>query len=228
MEAKAVGAAQGGERQRRKRRDAGQARIQERDVELLGWIADQYAIRFDQLKQLGDLKDTSAEWVLRRWKQFDWVLAERLAPNEAPWIWLTEAGTSIANRDYPLWTPRTGGLTQILAINAVRLQLERAHPNGRWTSERAQRHILDATGGPASRERVPDSVWQTTLDGPRIAVEVLLADMGAARLAALVEELLSRYAEVLIYGADTIWVAVTRLTRLRHWDRVTVDLLPAS
>lgn len=207
------------DKQRRPRRDAGQLRPQERDTRLLRWVAEQYAIRQDQIGRLADTTEHGSEWIWRRWRKADWVHSERLIPTETNWVWLDKAGSELIDFPAPLWTPRPAGLRQIYLLNNIRLQLEIDNPEGVWTSERMLR-LAD----PNSRG-LPDGVWQARAGGPTNAHKLMLIDQGAVRIGEQIESLLQRYNAVTVHAYDAIWVAVMRISRLRHWDRVDVELL---
>ena len=185
---------------RKRRRDAGKLRLNQRDIFALTWIAQQYAIRLDHLQQLlgrfpgygakypNLVSESAARDVVDRWEQLGYVLAEVLLPKEPFWIWLTRKGLHKVEAPYVYRNQEEsnlGALSHLYAINTIRLDLEANHLVVYWTSERELLRGLIRSKGQASLHR-PDGVVMFS-DGQIIAIE---AELSMKKLWELKENLL--------------------------------------
>ncbi|OJF13088.1 hypothetical protein [Couchioplanes caeruleus] len=206
---------------RRPRSDAGQVRLTERDVAVFRWLADMKAIYEDDLAALA-AQVPGTPWtaagrrpslrrlqgMVGRWQRAGYADARRLVNGVPRIVRLTRAGAGLVGVDSFRETATVTAFHQC-EVSRLRLVLEgRRSPSlGRltaWESERAFRSDLDALGlarrGQAGREavHVPDGV-ATYERGTRVAVEVERSAKSPARLARIVEELLTNY-EVTLYA----------------------------
>jgi hypothetical protein len=178
----------GGER--RRRWDAGQVIVTDRDLTALRFVGEQYGVRDDALRVLltrlspaaGRLSPgqvlsprTARVWV-ERMERSGWLIRRRLLGHV--WTTPTAAGLELAGLDYERWAfggaHRDGaegwGLAHVHAVAVVRLFLQGHPADGCWLSERAIRRKWEGTG---ARVRRADGALR--LDDGRLAgVEVEL------------------------------------------------------
>lgn len=188
------------ERQRKTRRDKGSRQLTARDLWVLRWIADMYAIRFDQLRHLlsrepgqrngrapgpDGLTAGAVDQVIRRWQEEPpLVTYERIFTNAPGWLWLTPAAERLLDVPYARHHLRASRLTHRYYVNQVRLDYERRHPGDSWTSERAILAQQPRREPGEAIPHVPDGVI-TREDGRAIAVEVELSPKSDAELDAV-------------------------------------------
>ena len=143
----------GVERQKRQqRRDRGVMQCTPRDLSILTWIGEQYAVRFDHLQRLlarhpgnllripGVLGAATTSDLVARWRRAGLVETDRLAAYTPRWVWLSKAGLTCMNLPYLPHQPRLAALSHLHAVNAVRMRIERHYgPDACWQSERSLR-----------------------------------------------------------------------------------------
>ena len=179
-----------------------------RDVSALKWIAEQFAVRVDQLPKIlsegaAEVSRRTCRGVLERWTSADFVTRQKVFAGDPAWVWLTRHGSNACGGSFKLWVPKFGNLTHVFWVNEVRLRTALKHPDVLWVSERSIRkeqarglHVPDA-------ELVPP-------DGGRVAVEVELTQKSAARTLAIVRELASRYSTIWFFTTDRVERTVSR------------------
>jgi hypothetical protein len=206
---------------RRKRADAGQVRLTERDVAVFRWLSDMKALYEDDLAALiARLPGTAwsvaghrpspprVRGLIARWQRAGYADARKLINGAPRIVRLTRTGAALVGLDSFRETAAVTALHQC-EVSRLRLVLEgRPSPSlgrlSRWESERTFRSDLDALGlarrGQAGQEsvHVPDGV-ATYERGTRVAIEVERHAKAPARLARIVEELLTNY-EVTLYA----------------------------
>ena len=131
-----------------------------RDVEVLAWVAEQYAVRADTLAlllgrrspeiprtvhrwpyapgewaELPALSEATVRYHLRRWHRAGWVRPQRALGRT--WIVPTRPGLELAGSGYRPWTLVPSQLNHLHAVAVVRLAIETANPEAEWVSERA-------------------------------------------------------------------------------------------
>ncbi len=141
---------------RRRRRDQGTYRVSERDVELLGLIAEQYAVTLDQLGRLIARSYHTARGLRDRWCNAGWTHSAKLAVNLPPFVWLTRQGSRLLGSPYRTWDPNPGLATHIEAVTNVRVLLERELRFGQWECERSLAQTRPSRSD--SRPHLPDAV----------------------------------------------------------------------
>src|SRR5207244_6874750 len=122
---------------RRARRDRGSFQISERDQELLGLVAEQYAVTLDQLARLIGRTHRTARGLRDRWCNAGWTRSAKLAVHLPPFVWLTSRGSRVAQSPYRTWEPNQGLAAHIEAVTNVRVLLECELRLGSWECERA-------------------------------------------------------------------------------------------
>ena len=179
-----------------------------RDVSAMRWIAEQFAVRVDQLP--GVLAEGSPEvsrrtcrGVLERWSSADFVTRQKVFAGEPAWVWLTRHGSNACGGSFKLWVPKFGNLNHVYWVNEIRLQTALRHPDVVWVCERSIRK--DQARG----LHVPDAELVSP-DGGRVAVEVELTQKSAARASAIARELASRYSTIWFFTTERIERTVSR------------------
>src|SRR6266568_4315073 len=122
---------------RRARRDRGSFQVSERDRELLGLIAEQYAVTLDQLAHLIGRTHRTARGLRDRWCNAGWTQSAKLAVTLPPFVWLTSRGSRLIDSPFRTWDANPGLAIHIEAVTNVRLLLERELRLGAWECERA-------------------------------------------------------------------------------------------
>jgi hypothetical protein len=122
-----------------------------RDVAVLAWVAEQYAVRADTLglllgrlspetpqtihrwpyapgqwAELPALSEATVRYHLRRWLRAGWVRPQRALGRT--WIVPTRAGLDLADSGYRPWTLVPSQLQHLHAVAVVRLAIECANP----------------------------------------------------------------------------------------------------
>lgn len=179
------------------RSDAGRVRCSARDVEVLRFVGEQYAVTLPQLARLMGCSLHAARWLRSRWERAGWARGRAMLVGEPVFVWLTRRGHGIAGIDYSVWRPNPGMLAHIAAVTDVRLALAARHPHAEWVSER---ELLRELGGDLARRRLhrPDAI--VVLDGQEVAVEVELTLKRRARMERIMRELVARYRSVCYFA----------------------------
>lgn len=197
--------------QRKRRSDYGVVRATERDVFLLTWIGEQFALPLDQLLALmnrwkqdeepdwgpGSLSDETVKWLLKRWDRAGWVEHRKLLAGRPQWVWLSKAGLADMELEYPYMVPSVGRLNHLYLVNAVRLYIERQRPGQvQWTSERRVNVERKAEG----KHHLVDGelFYQEKL----IAIEVEHTQKSRRRMNSIVQELKRDYEAVWYFVSD--------------------------
>lgn len=76
--------------------DATGVRCSHRDLKLLRFIGEQYAVTLPQLARLMDRSYHAARWLRSRWERAGWVKGRALLVGEPVFIWLTRRGLGVA------------------------------------------------------------------------------------------------------------------------------------
>ena len=196
--------------------------LTERDLEVLAWIADQYAVRTDVIRWLlgsgTPLSDSRARAVVARWQRAGVAESRRFFAGAPHVVWLTRAGTALVRPGWRTQPPTLSMLAHHHAVSQVRLAIERRGHGTDWVCERVlykQRATPDA--------HVPDGMFRSSR-GPVTAVEVELTLKAADRLRDIVRDLtLDHEAVLYVVGDATIGRAVAKAAdAIGETDRVHV------
>jgi hypothetical protein len=210
-----------GEGGRRARRDRGSFQVSERDQELLGLIAEQYAVTLDQLARLIGRTHRTARGLRDRWCNAGWTHSAKLAVNLPPFVWLTSRGSRVAQSAFRTWNPNQGLAAHIEAVTNVRLLLERELRLGTWECERALAQSFHSRS--ETRAHLPDAV----LVGPqRIAIEVELTLKSRVRLDAIIRDLGESHDHVWYFAAPRLVPTLEEIASLARWQNVAVHQYP--
>ena len=121
---------------RKKRKDAGQPRWEERDYYSLAWIGRQGIIRFDQLQRLLGresralddynqvLSPSATRNAVNRWEAMKLINSAYLFPGEPKYYWLSSKCFDLVELDLPHYRPERGRVPYLFACNQVRLYVE--------------------------------------------------------------------------------------------------------
>lgn len=228
----------------KERRDKGKKLIKRRDRVVLSWIAEQYAARLDQVQALlsrmpgkggrpispAGLTLSAVLQVVGRWVTLGLVEYRRIYEGEPGWIHLTSHGLRALQLPYAMLTPAESTLPHLYHINRVRLDMERRHPDFRWTSERTLRAAQPRREEGSVLPHLPDAQVRT----PKlVGVEVERSPKSDRELDAILTELLITGSpapgsgDPLLY--TTVWYFVRRETRSsveQARDRLPPDCQP--
>jgi hypothetical protein len=173
------------------RADAGFMRATERDLALLRWTAEQYAVSLPQLARLMGRSEHAARWLRDRWRRAGWAEGRTVLVGRPVFAWVTREGLRQAGVQLKVWEPSPGLLAHIEAVNEVRLLVAERRPDAEWVSERmlSGEPMQEASSVRAHR---PDAVVRVD-DGRRVAVEVELTLKSRARMERIVGRLLTDY-----------------------------------
>ena len=178
-----------------------------RDLEVLGWIGEQYGVRRDHLALLlgraateptkapGRLGETTMQKLIERWKRQDLIETATLEHGQPSWVWLTRKGLEHLDLDYRYWEPKLQSLPHLYAINQVRLWVAERQPEAIWRSERQLNSERPFTQRQTQVEHRPDA--ELVRGEQTLAIEVELSAKTPQRLPAILYGLARRY--------DGIW-----------------------
>ena len=191
---------------------ASPARLAERDIAGLLFVAEMYGVQLDQVAAVLGTGESRARAVTASWRRAGYAQSARLGPG-GPWLWLTRAGLAACGLPFPATTPALSRLAHLRAVTSVRLALEAASgyraAGAFWRSERRLRARMGGRVG--LREHIPDGEvhWpdgtQAGWAGECWAVEAELTRKTVARTVAIMREILTRTGD---YGCPAAQVRV--------------------
>jgi hypothetical protein len=195
--------------------------VSERDLELLGLIAEQYAVTLDQLARLIGRRYRTARGLRDRWGNAGWAHSAKLAVHLPPFVWLTRQGSKLIDSPYRTWDPNPGLATHIEAVTDMRVLLERELRLGAWECERSLAQTWPSRS--ATRPHLPDALL---VRDQRIAIEVELTLKSRARLATIIEQLSWDYDSVWYFAPERLRPALFELAATAPHDNVTIHRYP--
>lgn len=204
-------------------RAAGHARhevLRRRDLETLGWLAEQYGAQANQLEVLMGCGPRTVQRTVARLRAAGLVRAERMIVGEPAWVTPTSAGMAACGSGFGIWHPRIGLLTHVAAVNDVRLHIQGRAPETEWIPERLLARERRAG------EHLPDGVAIT--EGRRVAIEVELTVKSRERVSAILDELAGRFDTVLYFCASGPQRQLTELADSGRWPTLGVRELSVS
>jgi DNA-binding transcriptional ArsR family regulator len=193
--------------------------LRRRDLELVGWLGEQYGARTDQLETLLDCGPRTVQRILSRLRDAGLVTTRRLLVGEPAWVIPTSTGLRAAGHGFGVWQPRLGLLAHVAAVNEVRLHVQARSPESEWVSERVLARERQAG------EHLPDGV--VLVEGQRVAIEVELTVKSQRRLTAILDELTRRFDPVLYFCAAGPHRQLTAFAGSGRWPTLGVRQLPA-
>lgn len=199
------------EKQERLRRaDYGRVRASERDLELLEFVGEQYAVTLPQLARLIDREIDTARSLRDRWKRAGWISSGQLSVQAPSFVWLTARGAT--NSPFRIWEPHPILALHIEAVTNVRIALEHKLPFGKWECERAVAQRLTKSHGRFHRGHLPDAILHLPSE-ERIAIEVELTLKNRTRLNEIIQETSLRYDSVWYYAKPKPFAALEKLVQ---------------
>lgn len=193
---------------RKERSDKGSIKITERDLSVLRFIGEQYAVRQDQLARLlkrraqGALSDSATRAVVARWEKAGLTDSRKVITDEPKFIWLTRRGLDEVGLAFKPWAPTAASLVHIFWTNQVRIHTEDRHPAALWRSERELRkgRMMQSISTTQAHEvdaeiHLPEGV---------VAVEVELTAKSVQRRRSIMSEVAGRYATVWYFAPRNV------------------------
>jgi hypothetical protein len=199
-------------------RRGGHETLRRRDLEVVGWLGEQYAARTDQLEVLLDCGPRTVQRVLARLRDAGLISTRRLLVEEPAWVIPTTAGLRAAGHSFGVWHPRVGLLAHVAAVNDVRLHVQARSPESEWISERVLARERRAG------EHLPDGL--VLVDGQRVVIEVELTVKSQRRLTGILDELAGRFDTVLYFCAPGPHRQLTTLADSGRWPALGIRELP--
>jgi hypothetical protein len=199
-------------------RRGGHQLLRRRDIEVLGWLAEQYAGRIDHLEVLLDACPRTVQRTLARLRAAGLIQTQRVLVGEPAWVLPTAAGMSACNSGFGAWRPRIGLLNHVATVNDVRLHIQGRAPTTEWIPERVL--ARDRLAG----EHLADGVAIT--DGRKVAIEAELTLKSRRRINAILDDLTVRYDAVLYFCAPSTHRQLTELAASGRWPTLGVRELP--
>lgn len=196
--------------------------VTERDLEVLGWIADQYAVRTDVIRWLlgngRPLSDSRTRAIVARWQRAGLADSRRFFAGAPHVVWPTRAGTALVRPGWRTRPPNLALLAHHHAVSQVRLAIERRGQGTDWVCERVlYRHRTTPDA------HVADGTFRSSR-GAVTAVEVELTLKTAERLRDILRDLTIDHEAVLyVVGDAAIGRAVDTAARsVGEGERVRV------
>lgn len=194
---------------RKKRSDAGSIQVTPRDIFLLTWIGEEFAISMEHLHLLISVYKGTAvsysdvKWLVSRWQRAGWVERRKKLTNMSSWVWLTKEGLVQMQLPYGYVDPAVGAMEHIWNTNVIRL----------WATTRAK-PIVWTCGRQANAERKLQGKRhqvdaEVLFEGDRIAVEVEISRKSKPRLIKILSELRDDYDATWYFVADNCYDFVT-------------------
>jgi hypothetical protein len=191
---------------RKRRSDAGLIRATQRDLTILAWIGDMYALRIDHLQVLAareseqtdnsQLTLRAVQYLVDRWRRAGWVETRKLLVGEPGWVWLTSEGARMADVAFPARMPSVARLAHIHAVNQVRMYVEEAASGAEWESDRR----INADRKELGKRHLVDGLVH--LSGDTAAIEVEITAKNKRRLRSILMELTQDYESVWYFVAS--------------------------
>lgn len=199
-------------------RCGGHELLRRRDIEVLGWLAEQYAGRLDHLEVLLDAGPRTVQRTLARLRAAGLIRTQRVLVGEPAWALPTAAGMTACNSGFGAWRPRIGLLNHVAAVNDVRLHIQGRAPATEWIPERvlAREHLAG--------EHLPDGVAIT--ENRKVAIEVELTLKSRRRITAILDDHNVRFDAVLYFCATSTHRQLTELAASGRWPTLGVRELP--
>ncbi len=171
---------------RKTRHDKGSIKATDRDIRILTWIAEQYAVRLDHVIDLlgmypgpgvseEGMSDSAGRQVVNRWRRAGWVGYQQMLAGEPPWLWLTREGLAAYGlTQYRAAPPAISRLRHLMAVNQVRFVLHYQDDEevDEWISERMIHAGLFDLPSSEETRHIPDGILKR--DNDLYAVEVEL------------------------------------------------------
>ena len=200
--------------------------LTERDLIVLKWIGEQYAVGLDQVARLlgaragagaatpGKLSESATRVWLQRMVAVGAVEQDKPFRAMPVFTWLTTSGLHLVNLDFKATRPKPSTLNHLYWCSQARLYLAARRPGDVWRSERYLRRDhaqAQAQAGKERRHKIPDlpDAHLITQRGP-IAIEVELTDKQQIRADRLVSMRATEYYTVWYFCSPATEPIITR------------------
>jgi hypothetical protein len=193
--------------------------VSRRDLDALGWVCEQYAVRGDQLTARLGCNSRSVRRVVAKLREARLVEVRRVLVGEPAWVIPTVEGLRACGLSFGLWRPRLGALAHVAAVTDVRLHIQASAPEAQWISER----VL-AREKQSPQEHLADGV--VVFEERRIAIEVEWTVKSKRRTRAIIEELTGRYDAALYFCAPGPQRLIRELAAGGEWPSLGIRELP--
>ena len=193
---------------RKERSDKGSIKITERDLAILRFVGEQYAVRADQLARLlkrpapGTLSESATRAVIARWEKAGLTQSKKVVADEPRFVWLTRKGLDEVGLAFKPWSPTAASLAHIFWTNQVRMHTEERHPDSSWRSERELRKGRVMQSISTTERHEVDA--EIVLAQGTVAVEVELSAKSVERRRSIMSEVAGRYATVWYFAAPQV------------------------
>jgi hypothetical protein len=212
---------------RKERSDKGSIKITERDLSVLRFIGEQYAVRADQLARLlkrpvdGALSESGTRAVVTRWEKAGLSASKKVTADEPKFIWLTRKGLDEVGLAFKPWTPTAVSLAHIFWTNQVRMHTEARHPGCGWRPERELRKGRKMQSISTTENHEVDG--EVHLPQGTVAIEVELTPKSVERRRTIMAEVASRYATVWYFAPGNVAALLEETSRnVAGGDRVRI------
>jgi hypothetical protein len=218
---------------RKRRSDYGSVVLTSRDLALLKWIGEQYAIRFDHLQVLATrysvdrpkkvLGYHAVYGLSSRWVKLGLVERKRIFTDYPMWLWLTKKGLETAGLEHPYKVPAISRFAHVHAVNGVRLHVEaKVGDSARWICEREANALRKEAG----QTHLIDGLVEYPDENEVVGVEVELTQKRQTRLNSILKELRANYKNVWYFASDEAYNAVeSAIKRLPDHDEEETFIL---
>jgi len=193
---------------RSERSDKGSIKITERDLAILRFVGEQYAVRMDQLARLlkrpaeGSLSDSATRAVVARWEKAGLTSSRKVIADEPRFVWLTRRGLAEVGLSFKPWEPTVASLAHIFWTNQVRMHTEDRHPESSWRSERELRSGRPMQTISTDANHAVDA--EIELPQGTVAVEVELTSKSVERRRSIMAQVSERYATVWYFAPANV------------------------
>jgi len=193
---------------RSERSDKGSIKITERDLAILRFVGEQYAVRMDQLGRLlkrpaeGSLSDSATRAVVARWEKAGLTSSRKVIADEPRFVWLTRRGLAEVGLGFKPWEPTVASLAHIFWTNQVRMHTEDRHPESSWRSERELRSGRPMQTISTEANHAVDA--EIELPQGTVGVEVELTSKSVERRRSIMDEVARRYATVWYFAPPNV------------------------
>ena len=218
---------------RKRRSDYGSVILTARDLALLRWIGEQYAIRFDHLQVLAtrysaDLPNEVLGYhgvygLSSRWVKLGLVERKKIFVGHPMWLWLTKKGLETAGLEHPYKVPAISRFAHVHAVNGVRLHVEaKVGDSARWICEREANALRKEAG----QTHLIDGLVEYPDEDEIVGVEVELTQKRQTRLDSILKELRANYKSVWYFASDEAYSAVeSAIKRVPNHDEEETFIL---
>ena len=197
----------------------GEPLLRTRDLELLSWVAEQYAARVDQIGMLIGCGPRTVQRTLARLRAQGMVETFRLLADQPAWVTPTARGLRACNSPFGVWQPRLSLISHVAAVTDVRLHVQARDPQAQWLPER-----LLAKQRTSSRDHLPDAIVLT--DRQHVAIEVELTVKSRRRIEDILHQLARHHDATVYFCAPAPHRVLTTLAESGRWPTLGIRPLP--